>query len=295
MSKVNNVLKLISKGIVLGFSNAIPGVSAGTMALIMGIYDKIIKSLDNLFTSKKNRFKSFQFLCLIGIGIIIGGIVCASILTWAFSITLLETLTFVFIIGLIFGSVPMVFKLHENMRPTFSKVLLLAIACFGAVLLALQEKSVSTNFSADQINYTLFGVLNVTSFSFQNVLKFLLLGAITSATMIIPGISGSALLVSLGEYQNILNVISQRLLIQGVFFALGTVLGIVTCAKAISFLLEKHPAKTYYFITGLLISSIFQVILSTNWAETLSPILILFSFILLICGFLLSFKLGKIK
>ena len=289
------MFKLILKGIVLGFSNAIPGVSAGTMALIMGIYDKMLRSIDELFTSKEYRFKSLRFLILVGIGIVIGGLFCASILTWAFSISLLETLTFIFIIGLVLGSIPMIFKLNEDMKPTFFRVFLLFLACSLAVLLSIQEKPPTENFMGDAIQSSFLGVFNITTFRIQYALKFLSLGAVTSATMIIPGISGSALLVSLGEYQNILNVISQRLLIQGIFFALGILIGIVTCAKAISCLIKKYPAQTYYFIIGLLGSSIFQVSISTNWTNVLSPVLIVVSIILLLLGFILSFKLGKIK
>jgi putative membrane protein len=283
------------KGIFLGGSNVVPGISAGTTAILLGIYKTLVDSINDLFSSKRKGFKSLKILLPTGFGIGIGIFLFAHIFTWLFKIPVYESLTYSFIMGLIVGSIPLVIKLNPNMKPSISRILSLLTGLFIFVLITTLNPKNSIEVFTPEVHYVLFSTFQITSIKLLESFRLLFLGFLTSATMILPGISGSALLVALGQYETILNLVAQRLLIQGLFFASGIALGSILCAKIISSLLNKYPGGTYYFIIGLLLSSVFQVFLYSNITHHLSLSFTGVAVLLFLIGFFISYSFSKLK
>ena len=237
----------ILRGAVIGVSNIIPGVSGGTMAVSMGIYDRVIYAVNNLFKQFK---KSFREILPILIGVLIGLFAFAALIgtllgtkSEEIPITRLPT-NFAFI-GLILGGLPAIYK-RVNMKSAKGPgvILFLVFLALVAVLPLLVPPEART-----------------VDHSIGNILLMFLLGAIASSTMVIPGISGSMIMILLGYYDSIINAMndlrggdwsSLALLLP---FVLGLLVGIVFIARLMNFLLKKHAALTFCAIFGLVIGS----------------------------------------
>ena len=237
----------ILRGAVIGVSNIIPGVSGGTMAVSMGIYDRVIYAVNNLFKQFK---KSFREILPILIGVLIGLFAFAALIgtllgtkSEEIPITRLPT-NFAFI-GLILGGLPAIYK-RVNMKSAKvpGVILFLVFLALVAVLPLLVPPEART-----------------VDHSIGNILLMFLLGAIASSTMVIPGISGSMIMILLGYYDSIINAMndlrggdwsSLALLLP---FVLGLLVGIVFIARLMNFLLKKHAALTFCAIFGLVIGS----------------------------------------
>jgi putative membrane protein len=122
------MLQLLLKGMVLGLSNVIPGISAGTMALVMGIYQKTIEALYALFSTKEKRLISLRFLLPIFTGMGIGILLFSKVLSFLFSLPTFKTLTLIFITGLVLGSIPLLYRLHSDMRFKVSRFAFFVLA-----------------------------------------------------------------------------------------------------------------------------------------------------------------------
>jgi putative membrane protein len=289
------LIKLIVKGIFLGGSNVIPGISAGTTALLLGIYKTLVVAFTDLFSSKEKRFQSLKILLPTGVGIALGIFLFAQVLTWLFKIPVYETLTYCFIIGLIAGSIPMIMKLHPDMKPTISRTLLLFMGLSILIVISsLNIKEAATVFTP-KVHYLFLGTFQISSIGLLESFALFFLGFLASVTMILPGISGSALLVSLGQYERILNIVAERFLLQGIFFGIGIFIGALLCAKIVAYLLRKYPSGTYYFIIGLLLSSVFQIFLYSNFPQHPSPLFTFWAILLLMVGFFTSYRFSKLK
>lgn len=249
--------KDILKGILIGVANAIPGVSGGTMMVSMGIYDDIIYCITHLFKQLK---KSIKILLPYVIGMAIG------IVGLAFAIEFLlehfEFQTKMAFIGLILGGVPMLFGKVKEKKKGFGHALVFLV--FFVSIIAMQY------FGGGGNDVTLTpGVI-------QAVLLFLV-GVVASATMVIPGVSGSMMLMIMGYYNPILALVkefvlalksmdvSQMLTLCAslVPFGLGVVFGIFAIAKLIEILLQRFEVYTYCAILGLVVSSPVVILMGT--------------------------------
>ena len=183
------MLKKLLQGMVVGIANIIPGVSGGTMMVAMGLYDRLIHAITHL----KSEFKESMKLL---VPIFAGAGLAIVILSRVFEF-LLETYpiptNFAFC-GLIAGSLPFIFKKVKGHPVTVGKMIPLLIF-FGIVILmaVLGENS---------------GADADVSFGLMNVIKLLAVGIIAAATMVIPGVSGSMMLMLLGYYDVILKSIN---------------------------------------------------------------------------------------
>lgn len=254
------------RGIVIGIANIIPGVSGGTMAVSMGIYDKLIGAVSNLFKSFK---KNVLFLLPLLIGMGVGIVGFGKLLEYLLEYHVLATcLTFV---GLILGGVPI---LWVHLKGSVSKkpggrLGGAEVACF-ALLLAVGVGLPLLQGSE--------GAVKAMSLSVGSAVILFLLGVIASATMVIPGVSGSMVLMVLGYYSTILAQVTgllDSLLARDwaalghcvgllVPFGIGVVLGIFLIAKIIEWLFKKFPTQTYAAIIGLIVSSPFAILYSSG-------------------------------
>lgn len=231
------LIKDFLKGMVIGVANIIPGVSGGTMMVVLGIYDRMIESVSML---RKQFKKSALFLLplLLGAG---AGI-------WLFSSGIAymlqnhQVVTNFFFMGLIVGSIPMVFQKatesefkQRNLIPFF-----VTLAIMIATLL------INPSDSSEIIR-----TLNVTEF-----IRLTLFAAFAAAAMIIPGISGSFVMMMLGVYGSIVTAVSEFNIPLLIPIGLGVVIGIVGGAKIIHVMMNRFPQAMYFGILGFVVGSV---------------------------------------
>lgn len=231
-------IRLIIYGAIIGIANIIPGVSGGTMAVMLDVYDKLIQSVSKIRTDFKN---SMRFLIPIGMGAGVGIVLFSKIIEYCLeNFSVATNLVFV---GLIIGSIPMILgKVREKklqVGEIISFVICLGIMIYMALVNPEDSNSVITT-------------LTVGSF-----LKIFLVSVISAGAMIIPGISGSFVMLLLGVYTTVLTAVSDFNILILIPVGLGCVVGLLLCAKVIDLLFTKFPHQTYSGILGLMIGSIF--------------------------------------
>lgn len=285
------------KGIFIGIANIIPGVSGGTIALSMGIYDKLIGAVSNFLKDwKKSLITLLPILVGCGIGLI----------GFAFAIEyLLSEHTFVTcmaFIGLILGGLPILIRqMKEKLRARGGSIRISDILAF-VLLFALAIFLPMLN-SEEEVLKTLTATPGTMAIMF-------LIGIIASATMVIPGVSGSLVLMILGYYYGIIESIKTFLeslkafdipaLTNGflILFPLGVgiLLGIFLIAKLITFLFERYGVQTYCAILGLILSSPYAIFENTGLFEQLGQLnllLILAGILLAGVGAVVTYVLGE--
>lgn len=245
MKNKKNYLNDIFGGMFVGIANIIPGVSGGTMLVIFNLFDKLMYAISDIFKKKTDTRKDSIILLLkVLIGAGIGIIVFAKIL--GFTLKHLEAETIFWFMGLILFSVPIVVK-QELKKEKFNILFFLIGFLIIALLQYLKLKNPVNN--AD-FNFNLY-----------HIITLIFCGAISGATMIFPGISGSMVLLVLGKYEMIRSYIDKltsfdmNAFISLCIFAIGVILGIVLSAKLTSFLLNKYKSKTVSLILGFIIAS----------------------------------------
>ncbi|WP_297597359.1 DUF368 domain-containing protein [uncultured Cetobacterium sp.] len=240
------MLKNFLKGIVIGIANVLPGVSGGTLAVVLNIYDKLTEAIGNFFTApKEKKIEYFKFLSQIGLGAAIGIVVFAGVISKMYE-TYPRGTTLVFLI-LILPSIPVILK-GEKLYKKDNIISLLAGIVFTIAFIYLTKF-----FSGSE------EIIRTTSFNLAYGMKLFVCGLIAAGAMVIPGISGSLLLMILGEYYNIMNYIKSFNIIPLIFFTAGTGIGLVLVSKAINILLNKYRSYTLHFIVGIIIVSLFEI------------------------------------
>ena len=278
--------KQILQGMVVGIANIIPGVSGGTMMVAMGLYDKLIHAITHL----KSEFKESLKLLL---PIFAGAGIAIVALSRLFEF-LLETYpiptNFAFC-GLIAGSLPFIFKKVKGHKVTVGKIIPFLIF-FGVVIVMALLGETGGN-SAD------------VSFGLVNVIKLFGVGVIAAATMVVPGVSGSMMLMLLGYYDTILKTINDFVdalvkfdmggLTTGVGvlapFGIGVVIGIFLIAKLIEFIFSKAEIHAYYGIIGLILASPIAILMKTNWSGA-SVLMVGCGVVTFALGWFVASKLG---
>lgn len=253
------------KGTLIGIANIIPGVSGGTMAVSLGIYDKLISSVSNLLKRPKKSILALLPIIL-GCGIGIVGF------TYAIEYLLSHHtfITCMAFVGLILGGIPVLFSsLKKEQAKGSGKITLSGILAF-VILFAVAVFLPMLNADDE--------VLRTFSATPGTIISLFFVGVIASATMVIPGVSGSLVMMILGYYYGIINTIKSFLdalkvldmagLAHGfvllVPFGIGVLLGIFLIAKLITFLFEKFGVQTYCAILGLIVASPFAIFYNTG-------------------------------
>ena len=260
-----NFLVDLIKGVFVGIANVIPGVSGGTMAVSFGIYDKLLNAISSLLKSFK---KSFLTLLPIILGMVIGIVGFTYIIPW-----LLANFPFATscaFTGLIIGGIPAILRsLKDGWQSEEKKSLLVNILVF-LILLAVAMAMVFLNGDSES------GIALTASAGM--IVKIFFMGIIASATMVIPGVSGSLVLMILGYYFGVINSVKQfvealrTLNLQGMLnqlfilipFAIGCVLGIFFISKLIRYLLKHFASATFSGIFALVASSPISIFYKVN-------------------------------
>ena len=274
------------RGMVIGLANIIPGVSGGTMMVSMGIYDTIIGCINSLFKDFKRCVK---MLWPYALGMVLGVLGLAKLITFLLgSYPLPTNMAF---IGLILGGLPMIIKKMKGEKKGIAGM----IAFVLAFALVVGLKIVGSGSTADATI-----ALNI-----GQILILFVMGVIAAATMVIPGVSGSMMLMLLGYYNPVVGSVSglvDALIARdlgavlsccGVLipFGVGVVIGIFAVAKLIEVLLKRFPGPTYCAILGLVTASPVAILMGLSLSGV-TVMTVVISVVALAAGAVCAYKLG---
>ncbi len=285
---MNNLILFI-KGIIMGVANIIPGVSGGTLAVVLNIFDQLIFSINNLFKDFKRNF-SFLLVLILGMGF--GILLFSSLIDWG--LTNHSFTTNMFFIGLIVGSFPLIYSKAINSSKGKKNYLYALISfLFIFYMSTLTEPE----------------TLNNDTFTSSTYILLFLGGAVAAGAMIIPGISGSFLLMLMGIYTTIIGSISEltdylkspsnfNLLFSALKVVVptgfGIIFGIFIIGRLISVALEKAQSQTYFVVLGLILGSIYSIFSSpTTYATGFDLVGIISGAVLFFIGLIIALKLGE--
>ena len=276
-----NFIILVLKGMIIGLANIIPGVSGGTLMITLGIYEQVISTISHFFSNFK---KNLKFLIPLGIGVVLSLLLFSKLI--GYSLDKFPFATTLFFIGLIMGGIPLIIK-HMDIKEN-KKVGNFIIAFLAFVFIILFAFFKTSN------------DVNLTNLTFMNSFLLFIVGIISASTMVIPGISGSFVLMLLGYYKPIIdtirNILDKKTIDQNflvlAIFAIGVVIGIVLVSKLIEYLLKKHEIKTYYAVFGFVLASIVAII-KPLFLISIPLIEIIVGILLLGLGIFCSYKISK--
>lgn len=229
----------------MGAADAVPGVSGGTIALLLGIYEELVTTIGNINLSlfkelKKNGFYSFweklngNFLLSLIIGIGISLVTFIKLTAYLFD--KYPILIWSFFLGLILATIYVIFKLIKSWN--YVNIIFVLIAIFISFYL---------------------GEMNVMDSININLIYILISGIIAASAMIIPGISGALILVILGLYSTMINAINNLEIDKIVTFSLGAIIGLLSFSKILKWMFNKNSSLTYSILLGFVIGSIPKV------------------------------------
>lgn len=287
----NKMIDLL-KGIPIGLANVVPGFSGGTMALILNVYERLINAFSSFF---KNPLKTIKELWALALGITLGIIIAIKLL-----FILIQNFpipTSMFFVGLIIGSIPNIFHKTKKYKITLKDAAIFFVCVITVIVVAILKEG---------------NAVDVT-FNLKTAVVVFFLSILASATMVIPGVSGSMILLAIGYYNliwidivgsfvNSLTSFDIKLILNSFIsfipFGLGIIIGVVLISKLIQFLLSKRSETVYLAILGLLIASPFAIMIGIykEYSEMLinvSPISWVIGFLTLATGAYLVNYLSK--
>ncbi|HGO1996172.1 TPA: DUF368 domain-containing protein [Staphylococcus aureus] len=270
----------ILKGFAMGTSDLVPGVSGGTIALLLGIYNQFIASISGIFS--RRFWPSFTFL----IPIIIGMLLAMGSLSNLFKYLLSQhhIPTMFFFGGLIIGIVPYLLKI-SNYKTSFTTKHYMMVIAGIAILIVITLMNNGDKHAGETL-----------TLSTSLIIKYFIAGMCASSAMLLPGISGSFMLLVFGVYGTVMLAISEvvKLNFAGLPILLavgfGVLAGFIISSKIIQYFLTHHKLMTFALIIGFVVGSLFAVFpgLPTN------IVMWFVSLVVFIIGFIVSLTLGRI-
>ncbi|HEE8760370.1 TPA: DUF368 domain-containing protein [Staphylococcus aureus] len=270
----------ILKGFAMGTSDLVPGVSGGTIALLLGIYNQFIASISGIFS--RRFWPSFTFL----IPIIIGMLLAMGSLSNLFNYLLSQhhIPTMFFFGGLIIGIVPYLLKI-SNYKTSFTTKHYMMVIAGIAILIVITLMNNGDKHAGETL-----------TLSTGLIIKYFIAGMCASSAMLLPGISGSFMLLVFGAYGIVMLAISEvvKLNFTGLPILLavgfGVLAGFIISSKIIQYFLTHHKLMTFALIIGFVVGSLFAVFpgLPTN------IVMWFVSLVVFIIGFIVSLTLGRI-
>lgn len=241
-------IKSILRGVAIGIANIIPGVSGGTMMVSMGIYDEVICAVTGIFRQWKQSVRTL-FPYAVGMGVGVVGL--SFVISYLFARYPLQTA--MLFIGLIFGGLPLLLPKVAGRMPSAAELAVFA-AFFGLIV---------------WMQFWGEGHSKLLAVDAKTMLSLFFIGTLAAAAMVIPGVSGSMLLMSLGYYTPIIDHINAFVIAVVTFdfstvwyclgilapFGVGVLLGAFLIAKLVEYLLKRHERMTYFAILGLVAAS----------------------------------------
>ena len=292
-----DMIKLFLKGIIVGVANIIPGVSGGTIAVVLHIFDRMIDAINHL---TKDFKKHLMFLAPLGAGALVGVLVFSMLIDYTLTNYSLPTCGF--FAGLVAGSIPLIYGLAKSKQPKDKKQTgywIYTILAFALVIFLSTLKTAEG------------GTAVVGDVPASLMIKAFVGGAIASAAMICPGISGSFMLVLMGLYNVVIGYVAlvkdflvtfdMTILFSIIKFCaplgLGIIFGAILISKAIEFLMNKYHTETYYIILGLIFGSLIGIFLDPiaygSYGGTIPFSAFIVTAVTAVIGFVVAIFLGK--
>ena len=246
------------QGFMMALADSVPGVSGGTIAFLMGFYDKFINSLNYLIKgTKQERIDAIKFLAKLGIGWVVGMALAVSILASVFDSGIYKVSSL--FLGFIIGAIPLIIIEEKKALKEDYKNIFFAFVGI-ALILVLSIMKFSANISVSHL-------------TFGNILYIIVAGMLAISAMVLPGISGSTVLLSFGLYIPIITALKDLLHLNfnGFFlllvFGIGVILGVFVSLRGIKNMLLKHRSKTIYAIIGMMIGSLYAIVVGPTTLE----------------------------
>lgn len=261
----------------MALADSVPGVSGGTVAFIMGFYDRFIGSIHNVVFGKKEEKKdALKYLVKLGIGWIIGMLLAVVILSSLFE-SHIYMVSSVFI-GFIAGAIPLIVKEEKESFAQVKKGILFAwLGMFLVVGISWMNGRTGSQ------------GMDLGGFSIGMGIQLFFIGMIAISAMFLPGISGSTLLLIFGAYIPVITAIKGFLSLNFsyvpglVFFGCGVLAGAVTVVKGIKICLDRFRVQTVYAILGMMIGSFYAIIMGPTTLKVAQPAMSLGSFQIIAC------------
>ncbi|MCG5104812.1 DUF368 domain-containing protein [Oceanobacillus alkalisoli] len=265
--------KNIYRGILMGATEVIPGISSGTIALLLGIYERLIEAINGFFS--KDWRKHLGFLIPLGIGMVAAVFAFAKVIEWLFNHHPMPTLFF--FLGLILGVLPyLLYKADakNSFRLKHVGMMLLGVIIIATLgLLSVGEGVIITNIT-------------------PKTYAFLFLsGMIGSSAMILPGISGSFMLLVLGVYPTVIAAVSNLHFDIIIVTGLGIAIGFIIMSRVVGYFLRNHFTITFAAAIGLVGGSVFVVF--PGIPQTVGMFFV--SVLTFFAGLLTAYILGRIE
>lgn len=248
----------------MALADSVPGVSGGTVAFILGFYDDFVNSLNNLISGNKLcRVGAIKFLSKIGIGWVSGFILSVLFITSIFEKNIYEINSL--FLGFIIASIPLIIKSERKTLSANSKNIILLIV--GITIVCAM-----TYFNPVRVSGRSFSISS-SNLSIPFIAYIFVSGMIAISAMVLPGISGSTILLIFGLYAPILNAIKKVIkfdfdyLPAIIIFGCGVLVGIFVTVRGVRYVLRKFRPQTMYCIIGLMIGSIYAVIMGPTSLE----------------------------
>ena len=246
----------ILKGLWIGATMMVPGVSGGTMAMVLGIYDRLISALNGLRTKFR---QTFPLLCVFGVSAVIGMVLFSipvSIILEKFPV-----LSLYFFIGAVCGGVPLILRSAKVKKPEPSVI--------GYPLLGF-----AVAYAIGKLPEGLF--VPDATLTLQTVILLLVAGVVLAVALILPGISVSYMLLVLGLYETVVNAVKGLQILVLLPLAVGALVGAFATAQIMEKAIAKHPRGTYLIILGFIIGSVVEIFPGITLG-TLLPAVVLFA------------------
>lgn len=261
------------RGFCMAIADSVPGVSGGTIAFLLGFYDKFVGAFNNILSgTKEQRINAAKFLLKLGVGWIIGFVICVLILSSVFQSNIYQISSL--FLGLIIFAIPVIAMAEKDCLKGKYANLIFTVIGIIIVCLITYYNPVSGEGSS----------VNLTQPSIELALYVFVAAIITISAMVLPGISGSTLLLAMGLYLPLLNAVKEvihmdtsYLLMLGIF-ALGLIVGIFLVIKIVKHCLDTYRSQTVYLILGLMIGSIYSIIMGATTLEVPQPAMSLSTF-----------------
>lgn len=269
---MKNSLITFLKGLWIGGTMTVPGVSGGTMAMVLNVYDRVIGAVASF---RKNIRENLWFLLWFALGGAVGFVLFATVILKPI-MDLFPLQTQFFFIGAVAGGAPTILKESGAKRASFKNV---ACAMLGAIVVLL----------IDCIPEGIF--VPGDGFSLLSILIQFVGGLLISVAFVLPGISVSQMLLMLGLYSSLLAAISSFQLLPFIPLAIGVLVGTICIAKLMEHMIQNHHTVTYMVIFGFLIGSIPQLLPASKPAGANIPICLL----VFLAGFLFIYCLQLLE
>lgn len=276
MKKVKDYIINMFNGFCMALADSVPGVSGGTIAFLLGFYDKFINSLDDFFRgSLKQKKSALTFLIKLGIGWVIGFLASATVLSTLFT-TKIYSMSSLFI-GFIVAAIPLIIKQElDSFKGKYRNII---FAVLGALLvIGITLLNGNTLLSVDINNPNVFTYIYV-----------LVAASIAITAMVLPGISGSTLLLVFGLYIPIMNFIKELLKFNFsvlpilIVFGIGILFGIVFFVRLLRIGLKKYRSQICYTIIGMMVASLFSIVMGPTTLEVPKEMLTFQTFDIIFC------------